>query len=72
MDKSELFVFKSERCIMCGNEIPEGRQVCPKCEEAVFEGDAAAANDCGGTKKSQKAKRSLFRLFKTDNSHSKQ
>ena len=72
MDRAELFVFKSERCIMCGNEIPEGRQVCPKCEEAVFEGDAAAANDCGGKQKSQKAKRSIVRLFKTDNSHSKQ
>lgn len=22
----------SERCICCGAEIPEGRQVCPTCE----------------------------------------
>ena len=22
----------SERCLICGNEIPEGRQVCPLCE----------------------------------------
>ena len=25
----------SERCVMCGNEIPEGRQVCPICERRV-------------------------------------
>ena len=60
MDRAELFVFKSERCIMCGNEIPEGRQVCPKCEEAVFEGDAAAANDCGGKQKSQNCQHRLL------------
>lgn len=22
----------TETCIMCGEEIPEGRQVCPRCE----------------------------------------
>ena len=65
MDKPELYVFKSERCIMCGNEIPEGRQVCPKCEESVFACGVATANDSGGKKKSKKAKRSLFRLFIT-------
>lgn len=21
----------TERCVCCGDEIPEGRQVCPKC-----------------------------------------
>lgn len=25
----------SERCIICGEEIPEGRQVCPACEKEV-------------------------------------
>jgi hypothetical protein len=24
----------SNRCVCCGSEIPEGRQVCPTCEEA--------------------------------------
>lgn len=24
----------SEKCVVCGNDIPEGRQVCPECEEA--------------------------------------
>lgn len=24
----------SEKCVICGNDIPEGRQVCPECEEA--------------------------------------
>ena len=23
-----------ERCVCCGAEIPEGRQVCPSCEES--------------------------------------
>ena len=23
----------SERCVCCGAEIPEGRQVCPSCEK---------------------------------------
>lgn len=26
-----------ERCICCGEIIPEGRQVCPKCEEKSLE-----------------------------------
>lgn len=27
----------SERCVCCGAEIPEGRQVCPICEEKAKE-----------------------------------
>ena len=23
-----------DKCVVCGNEIPEGRQVCPNCEKA--------------------------------------
>lgn len=26
-------ISHSERCVICGEEIPEGRQVCPKCEK---------------------------------------
>jgi hypothetical protein len=25
----------TNRCVCCGVEIPEGRQVCPKCEDTV-------------------------------------
>ena len=25
----------SEKCVFCGNDIPEGRQVCPPCEKGV-------------------------------------
>lgn len=25
----------SEKCVFCGNDIPEGRQVCPPCEGDV-------------------------------------
>lgn len=27
--------MNTEYCICCGTEIPEGRQVCPNCEEMV-------------------------------------
>lgn len=26
--------MKENRCVMCGEIIPEGRQVCPKCEKS--------------------------------------
>ena len=25
-------MLMTEQCVVCGEEIPEGRQVCPKCE----------------------------------------
>lgn len=28
-----------DRCIMCGEIIPEGRMVCPACEAAVLRGE---------------------------------
>ena len=31
---------KSEWCVACGNEIPEGRQVCPNCEKGKGDTDA--------------------------------
>lgn len=34
--------MNSEYCVCCGEEIPEGRQVCPACEDKVYnrtEGD---------------------------------
>ncbi len=27
----------SERCVFCGEEIPEGRQLCPACEHGAVE-----------------------------------
>lgn len=29
--------MKEERCVICGEIIPEGRMVCPKCEEPIEE-----------------------------------
>lgn len=29
--------FQEERCVMCGEIVPEGRMVCPFCERAVME-----------------------------------
>lgn len=28
-----------DRCIMCGEIVPEGRMVCPACEAAVLRGE---------------------------------
>ncbi len=33
--KKRLYIGKSEYCLMCGKEIPEGRQVCFECEKSV-------------------------------------
>ena len=27
----------ADRCVMCGEIIPEGRQVCPNCEARIME-----------------------------------
>lgn len=31
-------IFPEERCVMCGEVIPEGRQVCVACERMVLNG----------------------------------
>ena len=41
--KKELLVFKSELCVMCGREVPEGRQICTECERDLEE--RAAENE---------------------------
>ena len=28
-------ISNAEHCIFCGNDIPEGRQVCPACEKEL-------------------------------------
>jgi RNA polymerase-binding transcription factor DksA len=33
--KNKRAANKSEWCVACGAEIPEGRMVCPKCERSV-------------------------------------
>ena len=30
---NKVFVFAEEHCVICGAVIPEGRQVCPLCEQ---------------------------------------
>lgn len=32
-----MMYFSEERCVMCGEIIPEGRMVCPRCERAASE-----------------------------------
>lgn len=32
-----VMVFSEERCVMCGETIPEGRMVCPDCERKISE-----------------------------------
>lgn len=35
----ETFGFGAEKCVVCGESIPEGRQVCPNCEVGVNDND---------------------------------
>ncbi len=30
----------TDRCVCCGDEVPEGRQVCPMCESVIDASDA--------------------------------
>ena len=32
-----MMYFSEERCVMCGEIIPEGRMVCLRCEQAASE-----------------------------------
>lgn len=34
-DERRIYIFDQERCVMCGIPIPEGRQVCIRCESAI-------------------------------------
>ena len=38
----------TERCVTCGAEIPEGRQVCHTCEVKAIEHDYGFEYCCGG------------------------
>ena len=38
MGRKEV-IFMEDRCIMCGEYVPEGRQVCKSCEERVIGGE---------------------------------
>ncbi len=40
--------FQEERCVMCGEIIPEGRMVCLRCERAVTE--QTKKQDCQSVK----------------------
>ena len=43
-----MMYFSEERCVMCGEIIPEGRMVCLRCERTVTE--QAKALDCQSVK----------------------
>lgn len=32
---NKVFMFAEEHCVICGAVVPEGRQVCPLCEQDV-------------------------------------
>lgn len=32
-----IYIYSEDRCVMCGQVIPEGRMVCPLCEKDVEE-----------------------------------
>lgn len=32
-------IFMEDRCIMCGEYVPEGRQVCRVCEQSILDGN---------------------------------
>lgn len=35
-NNNRLYVFDQEYCVICGAPIPEGRQVCINCENAIY------------------------------------
>ena len=37
-----------DRCIICGEAIPEGSQVCLKCMRKILSAGAAKCSGCGG------------------------
>lgn len=32
-----IYIYSEDRCVMCGQIVPEGRMVCPVCEKDVEE-----------------------------------
>ena len=51
-----MMYFSEERCVMCGEIVPEGRMVCPCCERTATE--QTKAPDCqSGKAQSRKAVR---------------
>ena len=63
MKNKELIIFKSEHCLMCGDEIPEGRQVCQNCEKTVFESVSTGAKKLHQSTKGQEEEIPLFQPF---------
>lgn len=58
MEKN-LYVYKSEYCVCCGKEIPEGRQVCSDCEEQFFS-EASPTEKVAPALKEKKGKRKFL------------
>ena len=56
--EKKLYIAKSEYCLMCGKEIPEGRQVCLECEKSIcFE------NEIPDKTEQKKTEKSLLKRF---------
>lgn len=47
MSKPTSGVIATEnRCVCCGDIIPEGRQICPICETKIIHAEGVVLNDC--------------------------
>lgn len=54
----------TNRCICCGSVIPEGRQVCPICENKYYWYPDEDTNKCNGCQKERSVKRTwLFSII---------
>jgi hypothetical protein len=49
-----------ERCVCCGESIPEGRQVCLKCEQAVLKIGKALQSNAASAEEVEKAYEFLY------------
>ena len=38
-DEKTIFCPGSETCVLCGDDIPEGTQLCPACRDYYYGGD---------------------------------
>ena len=41
--EAEKIYYREERCVMCGDYVPEGRMVCLCCERKVMEAEPRPA-----------------------------
>ena len=55
-----MYVKSAERCILCGEIIPEGREVCLSCEQDPLHRKLAAKQRMTPEKQQKKEKASSF------------